>query len=176
MDGMDYCEECEKEHREEVKKLREQLKAKEQECEALKAELGQEQALKETYLACYKTKHEDIEGELFNLRQYKASKQASYKQLQKRCNELELENRKLKAENKDLKDEIRLIHDDCKGCSTCFNALASARIYCVENQKLKQTLTEIKELLLKTPTDSREHCVNAKSVILQKISEVDNGI
>ena len=30
MDGIDYCEECEKEHREEVKKLIEQLKAKEQ--------------------------------------------------------------------------------------------------------------------------------------------------
>ena len=43
-----------------------------------------------------------------------------------------------------------------------------------ENKKLKQTLLEIKELLLKTPTDSKEHCVNAKSVILQKISEVEN--
>ena len=38
--------------------------------------------------------------------------------------------------------------------------------------KLATCITEIKELLLKTPTDSREHCVNAKSVILQKISEV----
>ena len=37
--------------------------------------------------------------------------------------------------------------------------------------KLLRTLTEIKELLLKTPTDSQRHCVNAKSVILQKISE-----
>ena len=40
---------------------------------------------------------------------------------------------------------------------------------------LKQTLTEIKELLLKTPTDSQERCVNAKSVILQKISEVEDA-
>lgn len=38
MDGIDYYEECEKEHREEVKKLIEQLKRKEQECENLKAE------------------------------------------------------------------------------------------------------------------------------------------
>ena len=43
-----------------------------------------------------------------------------------------------------------------------------------EIQKLKQTLTEIKELLLKTSTDSQEHCVNAKSVILQKISEMED--
>lgn len=34
----------------------------------LKAELEQEKALKETYLACYKAKHEDIEGELFKLK------------------------------------------------------------------------------------------------------------
>ena len=74
-----------------------QLKAKEQECEELKsvrdswiskceqetkirelyqdrldqlkAELEQEKALKETYFACYKAKHEDIEGALFKLRQ-----------------------------------------------------------------------------------------------------------
>ena len=46
-----------------------------------------------------------------------------------------------------------------------------------ELDQLKKTLTEIKELLLKTPTDSQMHCVNAKSVILQKISEceVNNG-
>lgn len=34
----------------------------------LKAELEQEKALKETYLACYKAKHEDIEVELFKLK------------------------------------------------------------------------------------------------------------
>ena len=40
--------------------------------------------------------------------------------------------------------------------------------------KLKQTLEEIKKLLLRTGTDSQEHCVNTKSVILQKIKEVIN--
>ena len=39
--------------------------------------------------------------------------------------------------------------------------------------KAIKTLAEIKELLLKTPTDSQEHCVNAKSVILQKINECE---
>ena len=80
----------------EIDKLKKELQAKEQECEELKeaqknsrcawksfegtfcpeaqeqldqlkAELEQEKALKETYLACYKAKHEDIEGKLFKL-------------------------------------------------------------------------------------------------------------
>lgn len=42
----------------------------------------------------------------------------------------------------------------------------------IENAKFKQALAEIKDLLLKTPTDSPQHCINAKSEILQKISEV----
>lgn len=35
----------------------------------LKVEIEQEKALKETYLTCYKAKHEDIEGVLFKLKQ-----------------------------------------------------------------------------------------------------------
>lgn len=73
-------------------RLLQTIKAKEQECEGLKeeiktngfghfniemaeqldqlkVELEQEKALKETYLACYKAKHEDIEGALFKLKQ-----------------------------------------------------------------------------------------------------------
>lgn len=34
----------------------------------LKAELEQEKALKETYLTCYKAKHEDIQSMLFKLK------------------------------------------------------------------------------------------------------------
>lgn len=51
----------------------------------LKVELEQEKALKETYLACYKAKHEDIEGELFKLK---------------------AENEKLDTENKRLVAEL----------------------------------------------------------------------
>ena len=40
-----------------------------QQLDQLKAELEQEKALKETYLTCYKAKHEDIDGELFKLKQ-----------------------------------------------------------------------------------------------------------
>ena len=45
------------------------LKKKQLHITQLKAELEQEKALKETYLACYKAKHEDIEGKLFKLKQ-----------------------------------------------------------------------------------------------------------
>ena len=40
-----------------------------QQLDKLKVELEQEKALKETYLTCYKAKHEDIEGALFKLKQ-----------------------------------------------------------------------------------------------------------
>ena len=46
-----------------------QLKRKEQQCEELKQKLEKEKALKETYLTCYKAKHEDIDEELFKLLQ-----------------------------------------------------------------------------------------------------------
>lgn len=63
--------------------------------------------------------------------------------------------------------------EPCMGCSAleCWGV-----VDCDVAQRvlaLHKTLTEIKELLLKTPTDSQERCVNAKSVILQKISEVE---
>ena len=47
---------------------RENIRLKQQ-LDQLKAELEQEKALKETYLTCYKAKHEDISGELFKLKQ-----------------------------------------------------------------------------------------------------------
>lgn len=45
-----------------ILRLEEELKAKEE-------ELEQETALKETYLACYKAKHEDIKGIFFKYKQ-----------------------------------------------------------------------------------------------------------
>ena len=163
--------------------LREQLKRKEQECETLKAELEQETALKETYLACYKAKHEDIEGELFNLRQYKASKQASYEQLQKRCNELELENRKLKAENDELKEEIAKVRMEiCNECGerTDYNIPCKQirdldyglQLEIEENYKLKQTLIEIKEIAVDQKDVLESMRIDIAEQILNKISEV----
>lgn len=69
-------------------------------------------------------------------------------------------NAELKAENKTQKETI-------DGFLTILDKLGKSNI------KLRETLTEIKELLLKTPIDSQMHCVNAKSVILQKISECE---
>jgi len=85
---------------------------------------------------------------------------------------------KLKAENEELKKEVDdLLHKPeiqdkilWKIDNEALLGSKNAYIY-----KLHKTLTEIKEILIKTPTDSQEHCVNAKSVILQKISEVEDG-
>ena len=74
--------------------------------------------------------------------------------LQDKCDQLKAENDELKVQN------IKYMNGNIG--------------YQLKNSLYKQTLTEIKELLLKTPIDSQEHCVNAKSVILQKISEVNN--
>ena len=42
------------------------------------------------------------------------------------------------------------------------------------DERYKQAIEKIKEILLKTPTDSREHFLNAKSVILQICDEVND--
>ena len=84
----------------------------EQQLDQLKAELEQEKALKETYLACYKAKHEDIEGTLF----------------------------KLRAENEELKSEIKHYKQIAQ-----YHGNLSVK-YTNKSAKLKQTLTEIKEI------------------------------
>ena len=51
----------------------------------LKTELEQEKALKETYLTCYKAKHEDINGELFKLKQTLTEIKEVAKQMNNEC-------------------------------------------------------------------------------------------
>ena len=157
-----------------------QLKRKEQECEELKnknyelteevgidralfaeidklnSELEQEKALKETYLACYKAKHEDIEGKLF----------------------------KLKVENCELKGKVNLYEEilerSAQGFETGFQASTFANIVNgVANSirdkklfKLKQTLTEIKEIVEQASEDYRMP-EEEWNKILQKISECE---
>ena len=59
----------------------------------LKVEIEQEKALKETYLTCYKAKHEDIEGVLFKLKQTPAEIKEIAKQFCNACQEFEPEKR-----------------------------------------------------------------------------------
>lgn len=94
------------------------LKRKEQECEELNktitnlesirdvfstkldqlnAELEQEKALKETYHACYKAKHEDIKGELFKLREENWELKRELMQYEKDVKDLNYFAMKLKA-------------------------------------------------------------------------------
>lgn len=72
-------------------------------------------------------------------------------------------------------DELDQLKGVIKKYEECNKYLVeeNGKTYTRLEYKLLRTLTEIKELLLKTPTDSQMHCVNAKSVILQKISEVE---
>ena len=56
-----------------------------QQIDQFKMELEQEKALKETYLTCYKAKHEDIEGALFKLKQTIAEIKEITKNMNKEC-------------------------------------------------------------------------------------------
>lgn len=89
-----------------------------------------------------------------------------------KCQQLD----QLKAENKDLQEQIRKHNDDmfknppekrsyCKGCTLPY-----------VSKKLKQTLTEIKEIIHfnKTNRLSGGACISIEQ-ILQKISEVQNA-
>ena len=72
-------------------------------------------------------------------------------------------------ECEELKKLLKVrIEDLCDSCGASSMMPMPCKVY-------EKTLTEIKELLLKTPTDSPMHCVNAKSVILQKISECEGN-
>lgn len=150
-----------------------QLKRKEQECEELKNELHKNFEEKDTLhliidrlleASGYDTNTataEDFEDVYEHMR---------YEQQQ--LDQLKAENDELKEEQNKKRDHYFIISNENARLQD-----EKARLGYKLNseiQKLKQTLTEIEELLLKTAMDSRERCVNAKSVILQKISEVQN--
>ena len=102
----------------------------------------------------------------------------------------------LEQECEELKDIIETKLENANICDTALNYINDEYIYVKRqldqlkeanedllnvqykladnNKKLRQTLAEIKEMLIKTPTDSREHFLNAKSVILQICDEVND--
>ena len=122
---------------EELKTL---LKRKEQECE-------QEKALKETYLTCYKAKHEDIKCELFKLR---AEKEEIKKYLG--------------ISSKTIMERLEELQE--------FRDNDKDKLY-----QAKQTLTEIKEIAEEYQKEYSVNngVVLLCNQILQKISEVENG-
>ena len=88
-------------------------------------------------------------------------------------------NKFIKETDKFYPKNSKIMYDynakDCEQCNVDCVCCYCKNIACYKlEQQLKQILAEIKELLLITPTDSQEHCINAKSVILQKISEIEN--
>ena len=153
-----------------------QLKRKEQECEKLKESIEENSYRYAELDADYdqlkvKCKSlEDISGRLQKqnheltlenekLEQYKASKQVSYEQLQKSCNELELGIRKLQKQF-----GIEILYCKATGESTFRST---------EILKLKQTLTEIKEIAYELTNEEYTDFIEEKQKqILNKISEV----
>lgn len=93
-----------------------------------------------------------------------------------RTKELEEQLDQLKAENEELKKTVNDLLHKPEIQNKIFWKIDNEKLLLSKDTyiyKLEKTLQEIKELLLKTPTDSQEHCVNAKSIILQKIGEVE---
>ena len=76
-------------------------------------------------------------------------------------------------ECEELKEELEAIYDDCKGCSTCNEALYNANLYAKEYRKLSQTLTEIKEIAEELLQTKIPFC-EIYGRIMDKISEVEN--
>ena len=111
-----------------------QLKRKEQECEELE-EIIQLQNKMQMEVCEEKNKELDqLKAEIETLKQYKASKQASYESMQREWNNAVNENRELKAENENWQKE--------------YWKLEQGNDFLAEtNSRLKQTLTEIKPIL-----------------------------
>ena len=153
-----------------IKELEEKLLRKEQECEQLRKTMHKDFCSHYVLGECSQKHHnncvgrnqciKDLEQECealkAELEQYKKSKQASYEQLQKRCNELELGIRKLQKQF-----GIEILYCKATGKSTFRST---------EILKLKQTLTEIKEIAEPYYTLGSKDSPVAQ--ILNKISEV----
>ena len=130
--------------------------------------------------------------------QYKKSKQASYEELQKKCNELELEKRKLKErldqwiskceQETKLKEFYQNELDQLKAENDTYKkmledeevilALTEVRtgerhLWYSNAQKLEQTLREIKEIVYELTNEEYTDFIEEKQKqILNKISEV----
>lgn len=124
----------------------------------LKAELEQMTALKDTYFACYHAKHGDL-----------AKK---YDQLKAENDELKNKNNDLTILGMDLNQTNEILR------KSFFTADKNKDNWREKAEKLKQTLTEIKEIAeksYKTPLAEKD-CINCDEFlaqILQKISEVE---
>lgn len=172
----------------------------------LKTELDQMTALKDTYFACYHAKHEDLAKKYDQL---KAENEELKKQLKFEFDEtlLQYSNEldRLKAENEELKRDnasLYIIIDGKNGTIGCFKDRVDElkeekqalikdweekknlayEIAC-KNEKLKQTLTEIKKIASKVllNTHDLEQFKDADALfgalleIHKKISEVEDG-
>ena len=147
--------------------------------EIVDVELGHGWICKECFIESEKEKENFLKAELQSIKERNRTLEElevfRVEELAK-LDDLRVENTKLKKQLKAKEqecEELKRQHQGDKGLITSTGKMNYQLLQ--EYDKLKTALTEIKELLLKTPTDSPIHCVNAKSVILQKISECEGN-
>jgi chromosome segregation ATPase len=154
-----------------IKRLEEELKAKEQECEELKEKLikwlGKE-GITQSEKEFYEEQLDQLKAENETLKQYKSSKQASYESMQREWNNAVNENRELKTEIETLKSfDINLV-----GIKECeIRQLVQYRKALIEIKEIvKEQLPTVNYNFAKSMHPEMFNCYEQ---ILQKISECD---
>ena len=124
----------------------EELERKEQECEQLRGEIWVVEENLKDYIEHYNRQCEQLDqlkSENDTLKQYKASKQASYESMQREWNQAVNENRELKADNKHLND---LLNQALKELEELQNLKDEDSLRVVilarENERLKELLAQ----------------------------------
>lgn len=104
---------------------------------------------------------EEIRKQNEKLKQYNDSKQVSYESMQQQWNEVELENRRLKVEKEEIKKYLGISH------KTILKRLEKLTEFRDEDRdeiyKLKQTLTEIKEISEPYQKEIKKICGNCNN-------------
>ena len=184
----------------ENKILREELKRKELECEKKSwvignlgykiknqrkeinirlEQLDQLKAKLELFKKSNITTIDQLKAEIETLKQYKASKQASYESMQREWDEAVNENRDLKGKVNELEEELQFAKDGEQEWLKQYKLAQEQRVKTdVENNKYKQALEEIKEVAtLSQAHNNKDYLQKVIIEILQKISEcgVDSG-
>lgn len=147
-----------------IKEIEEKLLRKEQECEKIKEDNATlfDKAI-EARKECT-----DLKEQLFLLK-------IDYAELEKRYNDSFEQFNQLKAENEDLKKSILQV---CPNCGEEYLNYKGVELY-YENNDLKQTLAEIKEIAEFSFRPYKvcgeyNNCCELVAKILSKISEVEN--
>lgn len=159
----------------EYNELVDKYKAKEQECEELKSDLTDLSKIidcKNGTILTFKEQLDQLKADNEELKRQHESDKGLITSTGKMNYQLIQEYDKLKAENEELKKTIMY---KCPQCGDEYLSPIGASLY-EENNKLKQTLAEIKEIAKNGCYDDYGMPLDELSIILQKIRkcEVEN--